>query len=437
MGIWRRGLLGLLCAGGSVAPVVATGDGSAASQAHVVDHVADVQPLTLSNIETFTNDGQTLTANTQSAVVYPLLVNNTGPGLNVQWGSPGSATSPGSPLGSLFFRATPTNTGVYTANGDGSISAHVGGTDQDCGLVPQSIMVAEVDQISFNSNGSVKTLAAQFDCSYNDGSYEISGTVAYNILPTTPKLGYYLFEGDGSFTGFGNDSYLNYLGDLSTTALNQPVVAMATTPDDAGYWMVAGDGGVFSYGDAGFYGSTGKLRLNKPVEGMASTPDGAGYWFVGSDGGIFAYGDAGFHGSTGSLRLNQPVVGMAATHDGGGYWLVASDGGIFAFGDAGYFGSMGGKPLNKPIVGMATTPDGKGYWLVASDGGIFAFGDASFYGSAGSIQLNQPIVGMTATPDSKGYWFVASDGGVFNYGDAPFDGSLGGSGVFDAAGLAT
>ncbi|HEY5245332.1 MAG TPA: hypothetical protein VIJ60_06655, partial [Acidimicrobiales bacterium] len=55
---------------------------------------------------------------------------------------------------------------------------------------------------------------------------------------------------------------------------------------------------------------------------------GGGYWLVGSDGGIYAYGDAPFYGSTGGLTLNKPIVGMAATADGGGYWLVGSDGGI-------------------------------------------------------------------------------------------------------------
>jgi hypothetical protein len=32
---------------------------------------------------------------------------------------------------------------------------------------------------------------------------------------------------------------------------------------------------------------------------------------VAADGGIFSFGDAHFYGSTGSIRLNQPVVGMA------------------------------------------------------------------------------------------------------------------------------
>ena len=184
-----------------------------------------------------------------------------------------------------------------------------------------------------------------------------------------------------------------------------------------GYWEVASDGGIFSYGGAQFFGSTGSLHLNAPIVGMAATPNDAGYWLLASDGGIFAFGDAVFYGSTGGMHLNAPIVAMSPTPDGGGYWLVASDGGIFAFGDAVFYGSTGGLRLDRPIVGMASTFDGHGYWLVASDGGIFAFGDASFFGSTGGLPLQKPIVGMTAAPDGSGYWLVASDGGIFNFGD--------------------
>ena len=173
-----------------------------------------------------------------------------------------------------------------------------------------------------------------------------------------------------------------------------PAATSNTAPVAPGYWEVASDGGLFSFGNVQFYGSMGGKPLNKPIVGMAATPDGAGYWEVATDGGIFSFGDAQFYGSTGAITLNQPIVGMAATPDGKGYWLVASDGGIFAYGDAQFYGSMGGKPLNKPIVGMASTADGKGYWLVATDGGIFSFGDASFHGSTGSLTLVKPIVGM-------------------------------------------
>jgi len=44
--------------------------------------------------------------------------------------------------------------------------------------------------------------------------------------------------------------------------------------------------------------------------GMAATPDGGGYWLVASDGGVFSFGDARFHGSTGAISLAAPVVAM-------------------------------------------------------------------------------------------------------------------------------
>ena len=47
-------------------------------------------------------------------------------------------------------------------------------------------------------------------------------------------------------------------------------------------------------------------HLNRPIVGMASTPDGKGYWLVASDGGIFAFGDAAFYGSTGG-HASQPA----------------------------------------------------------------------------------------------------------------------------------
>jgi hypothetical protein len=209
----------------------------------------------------------------------------------------------------------------------------------------------------------------------------------------------------------------------STGGVPTPTAAVPTAT--GGYWLVASDGGVFSFGDAAFYGSTGALHLNKSIVAMAPTPDGKGYWLVASDGGVFSFGDAAFYGSTGSVHLNESIVAMAPTTDGKGYWLVASDGGVFSFGDAAFYGSTGSVHLNESIVAMAPTPDGKGYWLVASDGGVFSFGDAAFYGSTGALHLNKSIVAMTPTPDGKGYWLVASDGGVFSFGDAAFYGSTG------------
>jgi hypothetical protein len=39
------------------------------------------------------------------------------------------------------------------------------------------------------------------------------------------------------------------------------------------YWLVAADGGIFSFGAKPFYGSMGGTRLNKPMEWIDSTHD--------------------------------------------------------------------------------------------------------------------------------------------------------------------
>ena len=147
---------------------------------------------------------------------------------------------------------------------------------------------------------------------------------------------------------------------------------MAATPDDAGYWCSrptvgsspsgmpssmappghapqrahcrhdpharrgrilarASDGGIFSFGDAAFYGSTGSLHLDKPIVGLAPTIDGHGYWLVASEVGFRVR-------RCGLLRLHRrsAPAGADRRHDlgprGSGYWLVASNGGIFSFG---------------------------------------------------------------------------------------------------------
>ena len=245
-----------------------------------------------------------------------------------------------------------------------------------------------------------------------------SSTATANVQPLH---GYWMVASDGGIFSYG----VPFLGSTGGMALNKPIVGMAAMPAGDGYYLVASDGGIFNYGSAQFYGSMGGKPLNKPIVGMAVTGDGGGYWLVASDGGIFSFGDAQFYGSTGSLTLNKPIVGMATTPNGLGYYLVASDGGIFNYGNAAFEGSAGSLVLNKPVVGMSVPVSG-GYYLVASDGGTFSYPSTlPFYGSTGSITLNKPVVGMAAV--AGGYYFVAADGGIFAYPSTlPFLGSHGG-----------
>jgi hypothetical protein len=401
---------------------VATLSGGIGScMAKVDPGLADYQDLivTYSGDATYANSGATTQTPTTAASTSIDLTTSADPAaplttIVITAQVSADAPSEGTPTGTVTFSDSsgPISDGLDCENGASATSASytqplVNGV-ATCDLAYSTSQVQDVWARYFGAVG--------YSAAAPVGLTEI-------VQPDT-QSSYWLVDSAGEIYAYG--SGMPYWGAPTGLSAARRIVGTADTPFGFGYWMVGADGGVFSFGDAQFYGSTGDIHLNEPIVGMAATPDGGGYWLVASDGGIFSFGDAQFYGSTGAIRLNKPIVGMAATPDGGGYWLVASDGGIFAFGDAQFYGSTGSIHLNQPVVGMAATVDGTGYWLVAADGGIFSFGDAQFYGSTGAIHLNKPIVGMTATGDGAGYWFVASDGGVFSFGDAQFSGSRAG-----------
>jgi PKD domain len=245
---------------------------------------------------------------------------------------------------------------------------------------------------------------------------------ASDVITTSDGAGYWQVATDGGVFSYGTAQFYGSVPGLGLHLTN--ILGMARTPTNAGYWLVGSDGGVFAFGDAQFFGSLPGLQVHvNNIVGMTPTRTGNGYWLVGSDGGVFAFGDAQFYGSMGGKPLNKPVVSIAATPDSGGYWLAAQDGGIFAFGNAGFYGSMGGQPLNLPVTDMDATPDGHGYWMAAEDGGVFAFGNAQFYGSMAGKPLNGHVTGMSVTQDGQGYFLNGCDGGVFAFGNASFRGS--------------
>ena len=239
------------------------------------------------------------------------------------------------------------------------------------------------------------------------GNFGPAGGLTLNAPPvgmaaTHDGQGYWIVASDGGIFNYGDAGFLGSAGALP---LNKPVV---------GHGRDARRRRLLARGLRRRHlqlrrrrrstAPPGRCTLNQPIVGMAATPDGGGYWLVAADGGIFSYGDAQFYGSTGSIHLNQPIVGMAAGPGGNGYWLVASDGGIFSYGSASFLGSMGGTPLNAPIVGMAATASG--YWLAAKDGGIFTFGTVPFLGSMGGQSNPNPIRAIAATPSGQGYWLL-------------------------------
>jgi hypothetical protein len=170
------------------------------------------------------------------------------------------------------------------------------------------------------------------------------------IVDDPATFGYMLIKSDGTVWDFGTPSF----GDLPFFGIKvNNIVGGAMTPDGRGLYLVSSTGKVYVLlGDGTFAGDASGLALNAPVIGMAIDPQTGGYWLLAKDGGVFSF-NAPFYGSTGNIRLNQPVVGMTATRDGSGYWFVASDGGIFSFGNATFYGSTGSLRLNRPVVAMS------------------------------------------------------------------------------------
>lgn len=126
-----------------------------------------------------------------------------------------------------------------------------------------------------------------------------------------------------------------------TTSQAQPSV---TNAGDHGirYGLVATDGGVFSFGDATFYGSIGATKVTSPIVALASTLDGKGCWLISATGKVFSYGDATNYGSLASSDYVSPISGISVTNDGLGYWLIAQNGGVYAYVDAKYYGGSSG-----------------------------------------------------------------------------------------------
>lgn len=72
-----------------------------------------------------------------------------------------------------------------------------------------------------------------------------------------------------------------------------PIVGAATTATHQGAWLTAADGGVFSFGDAHYWGSAvGRLATGTTAIGIQPSSTGAGYAIVAADGSIYDYGDA-------------------------------------------------------------------------------------------------------------------------------------------------
>jgi len=158
------------------------------------------------------------------------------------------------------------------------------------------------------------------------------------IAATPNGRGYWLLSAAGRVYGFGDARVEGMPGSHLA-----PYDAIGMRPAGGYVVTAADDGAVYLYpGDLLASGGPGNA-LGASLVGTAVTPSGNGAWQAGMDGGVLTWGDAGFYGSVPSQgeSLPAPVTAIAATPDGRGYWLLGAKGHVYSFGDAKVFPPSG------------------------------------------------------------------------------------------------
>ena len=174
----------------------------------------------------------------------------------------------------------------------------------------------------------------------------------------------------------------------SAGSAGPPSAAPPAPPGNSSYWLVASDGGVFTFGNA-------LLRLHGR---QAAEPADRGHGAHGGRRAVTGWRRPTVGSSTSATPASTALRAAPTGRAPWSAWPATPDGRRLLAGGLRRWRLQlrrrrllrlrGRQPLNKPIVGMAT-PNGLGYWLVASDGGVFSFGDARFYGSDGR-QASEP-----------------------------------------------
>ncbi len=248
---------------------------------------------------------------------------------------PGCGVTPNKPIVGSYL--TPDSAGYYMVGGDGGIYGFGDARDEPAG-----------------GSGTCYSVVC---------ITSLSDAVSMAVINDSGSWGYAIATADGRMYNFGSSVVFNEAGNTGSPCYTpiscglmtggQTIVGILTTPDNGGYYFVTNEGAIFNFGDAAQYEENGtQACYNLPscgystitnIIGMSLTPDGRGYWIYGSDGGVYDFGDAGYYGSLGGETLPRSLTSFTATPDGRGYWMVDSAGAIYTFGDAALFGSMEGQ----------------------------------------------------------------------------------------------
>jgi alpha-tubulin suppressor-like RCC1 family protein len=249
-----------------------------------------------------------------------------------------------------------------------------------------------------------------------------SGRTAVDIERTSSSCGYWVLDSAGTFHRFGDAAALpqanltslvtNYDFGVAADAA-EIIVSAISTADGKGAYIFSSIGRVIRVGTAPKITDTSNRenllwipKLNSPIVDARLTTTGNGYWMLAEDGGIFSFGDAKFSGSVpqrpSSEWLGEEIISFAPDLDGTGYVIAAKSGKAWWFEHATrkqlpdvLEAAFGTRTLNASIVAVMARRCG-GYLMVANDGGVFAtpMSDCGFQGSLGANPPDTKIIAL-------------------------------------------
>lgn len=226
---------------------------------------------------------------------------------------PGLGVVPAAPI--VGMASTFDGKGYWLVSSDGGVyafgDARYLGSLPGLGVVPTAPIVGIAAAATGNgywllgADGGVFAFGVPYFGSANGGGFAaepFSSISAY----AAPTLGYVVAsQYDDSIVAFSGSGARLLRGPTVVAGQVDAFIGIsAQGPVGPAAWTVQTNGGVYTYQGGGgvpsaFYGSLPGEHVvpAAPVSAVAATPDGRGYWLLGGDGGVFCFGDAGFFGS--------------------------------------------------------------------------------------------------------------------------------------------
>jgi SpoIID/LytB domain protein len=195
-------------------------------------------------------------------------------------------------------------------------------------------------------------------------------------------------------------------------------------PGPPGYHILNRAGGIYTFGNAKYFGNLIDRGYPGPGIGLADTPDGKGYAILNTGGGLYTFGNAKYYGNLIDRGYPGPAVAISMTPSGQGYAILNSGGGLYTFGDAKYFGNLIDKGYPGRAVSLSYTPSGKGYVILTDAGALYTFGDAAYRGNLIDHGFPGPAVSVAHTRAGGGYYILTQSGALYSFDYAPYFGNL-------------